>query len=119
QVATLLATRGESVIAGGDLVLHLGDDAVRWCAVPREGSLARRLREEGDVVRTTSLKEMDRMVAQTEMQLVKWETNDPKAASAGGRDWLRRKRLHNAYVWSSPALRFYRRQRAWLAKQKD
>ena len=35
-----------------------GDDAVRWCAAPRDGSLAWRLREDGgDVVRTTSLKD--------------------------------------------------------------
>lgn len=34
-----------------------GDDAVRWCATPKDGCLAWRLREEGgDVVRTTSLK---------------------------------------------------------------
>lgn len=121
EAATLLATRGESVVAGGDLVLHLGDDAVRWCATPKDGCLAWRLREEGgDVVRTTSLKEMDRMVAQTEVQLQRWEASDPRAAkSAGGRDWLRRKRLHNARVWSSPGLRFYRKQRTWLASQKD
>eukprot|EP00913_Durusdinium_trenchii_P026803 g25142.t1 len=119
EVATLLATRGESVVAGGDLVLHLGDDAVRWCATPKDGCLAWRLREEGgDVVRTTSLKEMDRMVAQTEVQLQRWEASDPRAAkSAGGRDWLRRKRLHNARVWSSPGLRFYRKQRTWLARR--
>ena len=36
-----------------------GDDAVRWCAAPKEGSLAWRLREDGgDVVRTTSLKDL-------------------------------------------------------------
>lgn len=120
EVATLLANRGESVIAGGDLVLHLGDDAVRWCPAPREGSLARRLREEGgDVVRTSSLKEMDRLVAQTEAQILKFQQNDPAAKSAGGRDWLRRRRQQNAKVWSSPALKFYRRQRAWLANQKE
>ena len=38
--------------------LPTGDDAVRWCAAPKEGSLAWRLREDGgDVVRTTSLKD--------------------------------------------------------------
>ena len=53
-------------------------------------------------------------------QLQKWEVADPRAAkSAGGRDWLRRKRMHNAGVWASPGLRFYRKQRAWLANQKD
>ena len=53
-------------------------------------------------------------------QLQKWEVADPRAAkSAGGRDWLRRKRTHNAGVWASPGLRFYRKQRAWLANQKD
>ncbi|CAE7226359.1 unnamed protein product [Symbiodinium sp. CCMP2456] len=99
EVATLLANRGESVIAGGDLVLHLGDDAVRWCPAPREGSLARRLREEGgDVVRTSSLKEMDRLVAQTEAQILKFQQNDPAAKSSGGRDWLRRRRQQNAKV---------------------
>ncbi|CAE7461915.1 unnamed protein product [Symbiodinium natans] len=97
EVATLLANRGESVIAGGDLVLHLGDDAVRWCSGPRDGSLARRLREEGgDVVRTSSLKEMDRLVAQTEAQILKFQQNDPAAKSSGGRDWLRRRRFQNA-----------------------
>jgi hypothetical protein len=39
--------------------LPTGDDAVRWCAAPKEGSLAWRLREDGgDVVRTTSLKDL-------------------------------------------------------------
>ncbi len=53
-------------------------------------------------------------------QLQRWEVTDPRAAkSAGGRDWLRRKRMHNAGVWASPGLRFYRKQRAWLANQKD
>jgi len=62
---------------------------------------------------------MDRLVAQTEAQILKFQQNDPAAKSSGGRDWLRRRRQQNAKVWSSPALKFYRRQRAWLANQKE
>jgi len=44
--------------------LPTGDDAVRWCAAPKEGSLAWRLREDGgDVVRTTSLKDLGVLVS--------------------------------------------------------
>lgn len=60
------------------------------------------------------------MVALTESQLQRWEASEPKSSqSAGGRDWLRRKRLQNGRVWASVGLRFYRKQRAWLANQKD
>merc|ERR1719235_58638 len=40
DVAGLLASRGDHVVAGGELVLHLGVDGVRWFAEPRQNTLA-------------------------------------------------------------------------------
>ena len=58
----MTVTLSPSVLQCLDSSFHVitvsGDDAVRWCAAPRDGSLAWRLREDGgDVVRTTSLKD--------------------------------------------------------------
>mmetsp|Transcript_30096 Transcript_30096/g.54467 ORF Transcript_30096/g.54467 Transcript_30096/m.54467 type:complete len:661 (-) Transcript_30096:98-2080(-) len=116
EIAACLATRGESVVAGGDLVLHLGDNAVRWCAGPRENTLAQRLRDDGaDILHTSSLKEMDRAIVQREAVWARYEKNDPAAQSSGGRDWLRRMRLSNVKLNKHPLIKFYRKQRTWAA----
>lgn len=71
-----------------------GDDAVRWCAAPRDGSLAWRLREDGgDVVRTTSLKDPKKKHQKTHpFLLVKqgqsiWEFQGLKWWNGGRMGW--------------------------------
>ncbi|CAE8622081.1 unnamed protein product [Polarella glacialis] len=112
EVAAALAQRGESVIAGGDLVFHLGETGVRWCAAPREGQLAQRLREDGaDVIRTSSIKEIERAIGQREQIWAKYEKEDWASQSSGGKEWLKRMRLHNSRVNTSRMMKLFRRER--------
>mmetsp|Transcript_58113 Transcript_58113/g.92354 ORF Transcript_58113/g.92354 Transcript_58113/m.92354 type:complete len:854 (-) Transcript_58113:251-2812(-) len=58
DVAGLLATRGDQVVAGGELVFHLNVSAVRWFAQPPESTLAARRRDDTCSMSATSYDEL-------------------------------------------------------------
>jgi len=58
DIAGLLAARGDQVVAGGELVLYLGVDGVRWFAEPRPLTLAARRRDDTLIMAATSFEEL-------------------------------------------------------------
>lgn len=121
DVASCLAARGEQVIAGGELVLHLEDDMVRWCPRPKEGELAARLRNEdrANAPVAIALKEIKNAANATKRRLDKYEQEDEAAKSSGGIDWLARQRTANSKILDSSLLALYKQEIQFRVKMKD
>lgn len=109
EVAGLLAQRGESAVAGGEIVFHLGDSAVRWCSASRPGCLAHTIREDAfNMPMATSFKELRRVAEMRKKRLKSYEENDPAAKSSGGRDWLMRQRATAQKILENSVMSAYK-----------
>lgn len=100
DVAGILAARGDQVVAGGELVLYLGVDGVRWFAEPRANTLAARRRDDTLMLAATCFDELAdgaraRDATLDEMFRTK---KDPRTRTEVGQEILRKERLLNAKI---------------------
>jgi hypothetical protein len=109
DVAGLLAARGDQVVAGGELVLHLDVDAVRWFPEPRADTLAARRRDDTLMMAATSLDELSQAANDRNNQLDELfrQGSDPRTKSIKGREMLQEKRDLNNMVLSDKMLNMY------------
>lgn len=114
--AIQLAKRGATTVAGGDLVLHFGNDAVRWAPARPVDQPLERLREGDDVLRLTSLKDLRQSVQAQKRRLDEFEATDPNAKTEEGQRWLQAQRKQTETVLHSDMMRIYRRELASRAK---
>jgi len=120
EVAAVLAARGEQVVAGGELVLHLEDDMIRWYPKPKEGHLAYRIRDEGSLTpKPVAIKEVRTMANTIKKKLDKYEKQDPAAQTSGGQDWLWRQRQVNQKIFDSPLLDLYKMEIQHRVKMQE
>lgn len=119
-LAGTLAERGEGVLHGGELVPHFTDDAVVWYGVPRDGTLAYRMRGEGEArARAVPLKDVKRQIEKRKEKLDEYESNDPAAKTVGGRDWLARQRVVSDAEMANDMVAMYRGEvKARIAAKK-
>jgi len=108
KVAETLATRGEHVIAGGDLVLHMGTTGVRWRAEQRPPPPT-----------GTAIKELRRHAEKKRTAHRKYEEEDPEANTEGGQKWLAVQKKKTTGVLDSTVLRLYREELSHVAALKD
>jgi len=121
EVAAQLATRGEQVVAGGELVFSLGDNAVRWCAEPRQGQLAQRLRDEGsEGPRTMSFKELRQATEARRRKLDKMEQQDPEYETLPAKaKWLSGEREKAKGVLESNFMQMYKKELQVAVERKE
>mmetsp|Transcript_5369 Transcript_5369/g.11685 ORF Transcript_5369/g.11685 Transcript_5369/m.11685 type:complete len:815 (-) Transcript_5369:539-2983(-) len=118
EVGLALARRGQQVVAGGELVLHMENNMIRWYPAPREGQLAERFRSD-NFPKMIALKDIRVIANKASRSLDEYERNNPAAQSSGGREWLARKREANQRVLDSPLLMLYRRELQARVREKE
>lgn len=109
DVAGLLAARGDQVVAGGELVLHLNLDAVRWFPEPRPDTLAARRRDDTLMMAATSFEELTHGANSRNAALDKVfrEKKDPRTRTIVGRGMLAEERHLNERVLTDKMLTMY------------
>lgn len=108
KVAECLALRGQHVVAGGDLVLHLGNTEVRWHADSRPLPPP-----------AYAIKELRRHAEKRNVHLQQYEDEDPKAQTENGKKWLSEEKKKTAGVLDSKILKLYRQELSCAAALKD
>jgi hypothetical protein len=109
DIAGLLAARGDQVVAGGELVLYLGLDGVRWFAEPRADTLAARRRDDTLMMAATSFEELIHGAHNRNKALdtIIAERKDPRTRSLKGLEMIGEERSVNTKILSDKMLHFY------------
>jgi len=109
DVAGLLAARGDQVVAGGELVLHLDVDAVRWLPEPKADTLAARRRNDTLMMAATSFDELIDGAHQrnADIDQLYMEGRDPRTRTIAGKEMLQKERDLNNKILSDSMLRLY------------
>lgn len=109
DVAGLLAARGDQVVAGGELVLYLGVDGVRWFAEPRASTLAARRRDDTLVMAATSFEELldGAYTRKSQLDTIYREGTDVRTRTQVGKELLGKEREYNEKMFTAPLLTMY------------
>jgi len=112
DVAGLLAARGDQVVAGGELVLYLGVDGVRWFPEPRANTLAARRRDDTLMMAATSFDELIQGAHNRNAKLdqIFKEGRDRRTRTVVGRARLAEQRVVNTDILDNPLLTLYKVQ---------
>mmetsp|Transcript_82339 Transcript_82339/g.156562 ORF Transcript_82339/g.156562 Transcript_82339/m.156562 type:complete len:765 (-) Transcript_82339:79-2373(-) len=109
DLAAIMATRGDTVVAGGELVLHQTNDAVLWYAKPRSGTLADRRRDDTMMLGATSVEELElgALARNEQLDLIDEQGMDPRTTNDVGRELLRQERQVNDDVLEHPMMQMW------------
>lgn len=109
DVGGVLATRGDQVVAGGELVFSLSIDSVRWFAEPAEHTLAARRRDDTCCMSATSYDELiqSATLRNTFIDNIFEEGLDKRTKTVAGRELFDQKRQLNNTILSDSNLTFW------------
>mmetsp|Transcript_64857 Transcript_64857/g.154857 ORF Transcript_64857/g.154857 Transcript_64857/m.154857 type:complete len:667 (+) Transcript_64857:60-2060(+) len=96
EVATILATRGERVVAGGEIVFDLTGESMRWAAQP------------GTTGMTIPIKALHKHAVQRKVFVESIAAE--KSQYSAGSDWLAKHRKHHDVLVNHPIMKIWQKE---------